>query len=280
MEVKRSRGREILAYIVLTVLSFMCLFFFYILIINSSRAHVDLIQGFSALPGSSLLTNLKNVLNDPTIPIVNGILNSLIVSGCCAAITTYFSAMTAYGLFVYDFKLKKAAFSFIMAILVMPTQVTALGFLRLITKMGLNDNLLALIIPSIASPAVFYFMYSFMQSSLSISLVEAARIDGSGEFGTFNRIVLPIMRPAIAVQAIFTFVGSWNNYFVPALVISTKKKQTLPIMIAALRGADFMTFDMGKVYMMIAVAIVPIIVIYLLLSKYIGEGVALGGVKE
>lgn len=280
MEVKRSRGREILAYIVLTVLSFMCLFFFYILIINSSRAHVDLIQGFSALPGSSLLTNLKNVLNDPTIPIVNGILNSLIVSGCCAAITTYFSAMTAYGLFVYDFKLKKAAFSFIMAILVMPTQVTALGFLRLITKMGLNDNLLALIIPSIASPAVFYFMYSFMQSSLSISLVEAARIDGSGEFGTFNRIVLPIMRPAIAVQAIFTFVGSWNNYFVPALVISTKKKQTLPIMIAALRGADFMTFDMGKVYMMIAVAIVPIIVIYLLLSKYIVEGVALGGVKE
>ena len=280
MEVKRSRGREVLAYIVLTILSFMCLFFFYILIINSSRAHVDLIQGFSALPGSSLLTNLKNVLNDPTIPIVNGILNSLIVSGCCAAITTYFSAMTAYGLFVYDFKLKKAAFSFIMAILVMPTQVTALGFLRLITKMSLNDNLLALIIPSIASPAVFYFMYSFMQSSLSISLVEAARIDGSGEFGTFNRIVLPIMRPAIAVQAIFTFVGSWNNYFVPALVISTKKKQTLPIMIAALRGADFMTFDMGKVYMMIAVAIVPIIVIYLLLSKYIVEGVALGGVKE
>lgn len=280
MKVKRSRGREVLAYIVLTILSFMCLFFFYILIINSSRAHVDLIQGFSALPGSSFWTNLKNVLNDPTIPIVNGILNSLIVSGCCAAITTYFSAMTAYGLFVYDFKLKKAAFSFIMAILVMPTQVTALGFLRLITKMGLNDNLLALIIPSIASPAVFYFMYSFMQSSLSISLVEAARIDGSGEFGTFNRIVLPIMRPAFAVQAIFTFVGSWNNYFVPALVISTKKKQTLPIMIASLRGADFMTFDMGKVYMMIAVAIVPIIVIYLLLSKYIVEGVALGGVKE
>lgn len=280
MEVKRSRGREVLAYIVLTILSFMCLFFFYILIINSSRAHVDLIQGFSALPGSSFLTNLKNVLNDPTIPIVNGIFNSLIVSGCCAAITTYFSAMTAYGLFVYDFKLKKAAFSFIMAILVMPTQVTALGFLRLITKMGLNDNLLALIIPSIASPAVFYFMYSFMQSSLSISLVEAARIDGSGEFGTFNHIVLPILRPAFAVQAIFTFVGSWNNYFVPALVISTKKKQTLPIMIASLRGADFMTFDMGKVYMMIAVAIVPIIVIYLLLSKYIVEGVALGGVKE
>lgn len=280
MKAKKSTGREILAYIVLTILSFLCLFFFYILIVNSTRGHVELIQGFSAIPGSALFTNFSNVIHDPTIPIVNGILNSLIVSGSCAAIVTYFSALTAYGIYAYNFKLKNAAFSFIMAILVMPTQVTAMGFLRLITKMGLNDSLLALIIPSIASPAVFYFMHSFMQSSLSISLVEAARIDGSNEFGTFNKIVLPILRPAIAVQAIFTFVGSWNNYFVPALVITTKKKQTLPIMIAALRGADFMTFDMGKVYMMIAVAIVPIIVIYLLLSKYIVEGVALGGVKE
>lgn len=280
MKTKKSTGREILAYIVLTILSFLCLFFFYILIVNSTRGHVELIQGFSAIPGSALFTNFSNVIHDPTIPIVNGILNSLIVSGSCAAIVTYFSALTAYGIYAYNFKLKNAAFSFIMAILVMPTQVTAMGFLRLITKMGLNDSLLALIIPSIASPAVFYFMHSFMQSSLSISLVEAARIDGSNEFGTFNKIVLPILRPAIAVQAIFTFVGSWNNYFVPALVITTKKKQTLPIMIAALRGADFMTFDMGKVYMMIAVAIVPIIVIYLLLSKYIVEGVALGGVKE
>ena len=174
-----------------------------------------------------------------------------------------------------------------------------------------------LIIPSIASPAVFYFMHSYMQSSLPKELIEAARIDGSGEFGTFNRIVmpimkpaiavqaiftfvgswnnyfipalvitskskqtLPIMKPAIAVQAIFTFVGSWNNYFIPALVITSKNKQTLPIMISTLRGADYMNFDMGKIYMMITIAIVPIIIIYLLLSKFIVEGVTLGGVKE
>lgn len=162
----------------------------------------------------------------------------------------------------------------------MPTQVTAMGFLRLITNMGMDDSLLPLIIPSIASPAVFYFMLSYMQSSLSMSLVEAARIDGSNEFSTFNRIVLPIMKPAFAVQAIFTFVGSWNNYFIPALVITSKEKQTLPIMIATLRGSDYMNFDTGKIYMMITVAILPIIIIYLLLSNYIVEGIALGGVKE
>lgn len=273
-------GQTILAYVVLIFLSFLCLFFFYILIVNATRSHADLQKGFSAIPGSYFLENLKNVANDGSFPMFKGILNSLIVSTCSAALCTYFSSLTAYGLYAYDFRAKKAAFTFIMAILVMPTQVTAMGFLRLITNMGMYDSLLPLIIPSIASPAVFYFMYSYLQSSLPLSLVEAARIDGSGEFRTFNRIVLPIMKPAIAVQAIFTFVSSWNNYFVPALVIQSKDKMTVPILIATLRGADYMNFDMGKIYMMITVAIVPIIIVYLLLSKYIIAGVTLGGVKE
>ena len=274
------KARRILAYIVLGILSFMCLFFFYILIINATRSHADLQKGFAALPGKFFIENLKSVANDGTFPMFKGIVNSLIVSGSSAAICTYFSALTAYGLYTYDFKLRNAAFTFIMAILVMPTQVTAMGFLRLITKLGMYDTLWPLIIPSIASPAVFYFMYSYLQSSLPLSLVEAARIDGSGEIRTFNSIVIPIMKPAIAVQAIFSFVGSWNNYFVPALIIQSKNKSTVPILIATLRGADYMNFDMGKIYMMILVAIVPIIIVYLLLSKFIIAGVTLGGVKE
>ena len=275
-----SRIRSIVAHVVLIILSFMCLFFFYVLIVNASHSHAELQKGFSALPGKYFWKNLMNVANDGSFPMFRGILNSIIVSGCSAVLCTYFSSLTAYGLYAYDFKARNVAFTFIMAILVMPTQVTAMGFLRLITTMGLYDSLLPLIIPSVASPAVFYFMYSYLQSSLPMSLVEAARIDGSGEFRTFNSIVLPIMKPAIAVQAIFTFVGSWNNYFVPALVIQSKSKMTVPILIATLRGADYMNFDMGKIYMMITVAIVPIIIVYLLLSKFIIAGVTLGGVKE
>ena len=275
-----SRIRSIVAHVVLIILSFMCLFLFYVLIVNASHSHAELQKGFSALPGKYFWKNLMNVANDGSFPMFRGILNSIIVSGCSAVLCTYFSSLTAYGLYAYDFKARNVAFTFIMAILVMPTQVTAMGFLRLITKMGLYDSLLPLIIPSVASPAVFYFMYSYLQSSLPMSLVEAARLDGSGEFRTFNSIVLPIMKPAIAVQAIFTFVGSWNNYFVPALVIQSKSKMTVPILIATLRGADYMNFDMGKIYMMITVAIVPIIIVYLLLSKFIIAGVTLGGVKE
>lgn len=268
-----------LAHIVLIALSFMCLFFFYILFVNATRSHADLQKGFSALPGKYFLHNLNNVANDGTFPMFKGLLNSLFVSGSCAVLCTYFSSLTAYGLYAYQFKFRKAAFTFIMAILVMPTQVTAMGFLRLITKMHMYDTLWPLVLPSIASPSVFYFMYSYLQASLPLELVEAARIDGSTEFRTFNQIILPIMKPAIAVQAIFTFVGSWNNYFVPALVIQSKNKMTVPVLIAMLRGADYMTFDMGKIYMMIMVAIVPIILMYLFLSKYIIAGVTLGSVK-
>ena len=280
MKNNKMKLRTIIAHIVLIFLAILCLFFFYILIINSTRNHFEIQKGFSFLPGKSFLTNLENALNDANVPVLSGIKNSLIVSTCSAVLATYFSAMTAYGLYAYEFKLKKPAFIFILLILVMPTQVSALGFIQLITKMNLLDTLYPLFIPSIAAPAVFYFMYSYMQSSLPLELVQAARIDGSGEFYTFNHIVIPIMKPALAVQAIFTFVTAWNNYFIPALVISSNEKKTMPILIAALRSADFLKFDMGKVYMVVMIAIVPIILIYILLSKYIVAGVTLGGVKE
>ena len=280
MDKKTSHARTIVAYIVLIFLTFLCLFFFYILIVNSTRSHPEIQKGFSMIPGHSFMKNLKSVLNDANIPVLSGIKNSLIVSSLSALLATYFSALTAYGLYAYNFKLKKPAFIFIMLILVMPTQVSAMGFINLITKMGMLNTLYPLFLPSIAAPAVFYFMYSYMQSSLPLELVEAARIDGCSEFRTFNRIVIPIMKPALAVQAIFAFVQSWNNYFIPALVISDNSKKTLPILIAALRSADFLKFDMGKVYMLITIAIVPIIIVYIALSKYIVAGVALGGVKE
>ena len=277
---QKLRLRGIFVHAALIVISFFCLFFFYILIINATRSHVDLQKGFSVLPGKYFLVNFNNAVNDGAMPVLWGMLNSLIVSSCSAAVCTYFSALTAYGLYAYEFKFRNAAFAFIMAILIMPTQVTAMGFVRLVSGMGMHDTLLPLIIPSIASPVVFYFMYSFLKEALPMSLVDAARIDGAAEIRIFNRIVLPIMKPAIAVQAIFTFVGSWNNYFVPALILETKKKKTLPVLIALLRGTDYMSFDMGKVYMIVALAIIPIIIVYLLLSSYIVEGLTLGTVKD
>lgn len=272
-------ARRVVSYAVLIFLCFLCLFFFYVLIINCTRTHYEIQRGFSFLPGKSLITNLKNVLANANIPVLSGIRNSLIVSAMSALLSVYFSALTAYGIYAYQFKFKNMAYTFILLIMAMPTQISALGFVKLITQMNLDDTLLALYLPSIASPVVFYFMIQYMEANLPMEIVEAARIDGSGEFHTFNHVVLPMLKPALAVQAIFSFVSSWNNYFLPALVISSSDKKTLPILIAQLRSADFLKFDMGQVYMMVAIAILPVVIIYLFLSKHIVAGVSLGGVK-
>lgn len=272
------RSRRAIAYIVLIFMTILCLFWFYVLFINATRSNSDLTKGFSPIPSSSLLTNWKNLLAG-TLPVWSGLINSLIVSTSCAILSTYFSTMTAYAIHVYDFKLKKFMFTFILMVMMIPAQVSALGFIQLMDKMKLMDSFIPLIVPTIAAPVTFYYLKQYMESSLPLSLVEAARIDGSGEFRTFNSIVLPLMKPAIAVQMIFTFVSSWNNYFTPALILQTDKKKTLPILIAQLRSADFLKFDMGQVYVMIAFSIFPVIIVYLLLSRFIVQGVALGSVK-
>ena len=212
-ETKKGLGihaRRALAYIVLVIMSFLCLFWFYILFVNATRSKGELTQGFTLLPSTHLIQNWKGVMAG-TLPIVRGMINSLVVATCSAVLCTYFSTMTAYAIHVYDFKLKKFMFTFILAIMTIPTQVTALGFIQLVADMKLEDNFIPLIIPAIAAPATFFYMKQYMESALPLSLVEAARIDGSGEFRTFNSIVLPLMKPAIAVQAIFTFVANWNN---------------------------------------------------------------------
>lgn len=272
------RARRAVAYVVLVFISILCLFWFYVLFINATRSNGELTTGFRAFPSTHLFTNLKNIISG-TQPVGRGLINSLIIAAFTALLSTYFSTMTAYAIHCYEFKLKKFIFTFILLIMTIPTQVTALGFIDLIDNMNLMDTFIPLIVPSIAAPAVFFYMKQYMDSTLPLAIVEAARIDGSGEFRTFNTIVLPMMKPAIAVQAIFSFVTSWNNYFTPALVLTINKVKTLPILLAEMRSADFLKFDMGKVYAMILFSIFPVIVVYLCLSKFIVQGIALGSVK-
>ena len=279
---KKQKGlgvgtRRAIAYIVLIFTVIMCLFWFYVLVINATRSNGELTKGFSPIPSTHLLENWKNLLAG-TLPVWSGLINSAVVAGLSAVLCTYFSTMTAYAIHAYDFKGKNAMFTFILMVMMIPTQVTALGFVQLVTNLKLEDSFVPLVVPTIAAPVTFYYLKQYMSSNLPLSLVEAARIDGSGEFHTFN-IVLPLMKPAIAVQMIFTFVQSWNNYFIPALILHADKKKTLPILIAQLRAADFLKFDMGQVYMMIVFSILPVVIVYLFLSRSIVGGVAAGGVK-
>lgn len=267
------------SYIVLILITFACLFSFYILIVNATRSHPDIQKGFSAIFGGSFFYNLNNLLSNENLPVLYGIRNSLIISGAVAALSTYFSALTAYAIHAYNFRFKNVIFAFILLVMMVPNQVSALGFIQLMDNFNMMDSFWPLILPQIAAPVVFYFMLQYMRSVLPVEIVEAARIDGSGEFYTFNRVVIPILKPALAVQGIFQFVLTWNNYFIPQLILESPENKTLPILIAQLRSADFLRFDMGQVYMLIAISIVPIIIVYVLLSRFIIRGITLGSVK-
>ena len=266
-------------YLILIFLSVLSLFSFYMLIVNASRSNADLEGGFRLLPSNYFFKNLKNAWTDASINVPRGMLNSFIIAACTAVLSTYFSALTAYGIHAYDFKLKKLAFTFIMAVMVIPNQVSAVGFYQMCVKLGWTNNYLPLILPGIAAPIVFFYMKQYMESVLPMEIVDAARVDGSGEFRTFNTIILPMLKPALAVQLIFTFVESWNNYFMPALLLDKAEMKTVPLMIAQLRSADYSKFDMGKVYMFILLAILPVVVVYIFLSTSIIKGVTAGSVK-
>ena len=269
---------RVLVYALLIFLSVLCLFSFYMLIVNASRTNADLQGGFKALPQGHFLENLKNAWNDSSINIPRGMLNSFIIAAATDILSTYFSALTAYGLHAYNIKLKRLAFLFIMAVMVIPMQGSAAGVVQLCYKLKLTNSYLPLILPGIAAPVVFFYMIQYMKSVLPMEIVEAARVDGSGEFFTFNRIVLPMLKPTMISVGVLEIMWVWNDYLLPSLVLDINQYRTIPIHIQYLKGS-YGTVDMGATMALIMLSILPVIIFYLCCQKHIIKGVAAGAVK-
>lgn len=272
---------RIIAYVVLVLLVVVSLFPFYLLIINATRGRSQ--AGIRWYPDHFLATNFKNLFSGSTAvaygSVWRSLANSLFISACASLLSVYFSALTAYATHVYQFKLRKFADMFILIVMMVPTQASAIGFYQFMNELGWTDTYIPLIIPAVAAPATYYFMKQYMASALPLEIVEAARIDGCGEFKTFNKIVTPILKPAFAVQIIFTFVTNWNNYFMPRLILTSKSKYTIPLVLNAMRYAGPQEKDVGMFSLYIVLAILPVVIVYLCLSKFIIRGVALGSVK-
>ncbi|HON64377.1 MAG TPA: carbohydrate ABC transporter permease [Bacilli bacterium] len=273
---------RVLCYIFLCFVAVMCIFFFYLLLVNTTRANNDLQGGRFTLMFSRFFNqNFKNLFTKfkTDFDALKGFRASFVIAFSSAVLTCYFSALTAYGIYAYDFKGKRLMEAFILAIMMIPPQLSSVGFFQIASRYGLKNNWWILILPSIAAPSVFFYMIQYLRATLPKDLIESSRIDGSNEFMTFNRIVLPIMKPAIAVQMIFSFVGSWNNLYMPSLLLSDSKKKTLPVMINALQRTSWGNIDLGCVYMAIFLSILPVVIVYLFLSKFIIKGVTAGSVK-
>lgn len=273
-----SYAFKIIAYafcILLTVLSILP---FIIMIVNATRSTGQIqSHAVSLIPSTHFLKNFKVLLGKGFNPLV-GFKNSLIISIGATACNIYFSTMTAFALVAYDWRLRKPFFTVIMAVLMIPAQVTAIGFFQFIYKLGWINSFFPLILPAIAAPTTVFFMRQYMIPSLPMEILQSARIDGAGEFRIFNQIVIPMMKPAMATQAIFGFVGSWNQLFLPQILLTRTDKYTMPIMVSLLNGDTYRT-EYGSVYLGLLLTVLPLIAVYFLLSKYIIAGVALGGVK-
>ena len=275
---------KLVRYIVCILLCFISIFPFYVLIINSTLPSSKIVTGIKILPGSNFVTNLKNLLASGAktsgVNVFQAMFHSLLITVPATALQIYFGSLTAYAVQAYRFKGRNFMWGFIYGIMMIPTQVSVVGFMKVCNLTHLYGTYWPLIIPAIAAPTTVYFMKQYMETSLSLEIIEAARIDGSGEFRTFNTIVIPLLKPAMATQAIFGFVASWNNLYIPSLVIGVNiKKMTMPMFVSALRAND-KDRDWGLIYCGLFLTVLPILVMYFFLSKYIIAGVALGGVKE
>ena len=277
-KMKKSPVFMAFVYIVCILLAILSIMPFVIMLVNSTRSTVQIQQhAVSLIPSKYLLSNLK-ILTGKSFNPMRGFLNSVIVSTGATACTVYFSTLTAYALVVYSWKLRQPFFTFILAVMMIPSQVVSIGFYQFMYRIHMTNNFLALILPAIAAPSTVFFMRQFMLSSLPLEVVQSARVDGAREFYTFNHIVLPIMKPAIATQAIFSFVSSWNNLFLPLILLTRQEKYTMPIMVSLLKGDIYKT-EYGAIYMGLTLTVLPLFIVYFLLSKYIIAGVALGSVK-
>lgn len=277
----KIRAKKIFRTIICVFLCFLSVFPFYVMIVNATLPSARIQQGLAFIPGTEFIKNFTGMISETKggVGLWKAMGNSLIVTVPATILQVYCATLTAYGITVYNFKAKNVAWSFIMAIMMIPAQVSIIGFMAFMKQIGLYGSYLTLIIPAAAAPSTVYFMKQYMQGSLSVEIIEAARIDGSSEFSTFNRIALPLMKPAMATQAIFAFIASWNNLYTPTMMITKIKKYTLPMFVQGLKS-DAIRVNYGYVYVGLTLTVLPLLIVYFILSKYIIAGVALGGVKE
>ena len=282
IEKKRDRRKKLvvfsMVYSFLFLLVIVAIIPFWIVIINATRDGMAIsTQGVTIFPGTSLSENYEILVKN--VDVVRGFLNSLKIAILVTLLSGYFSALTAYGFHMYDFRGKNFLFGIILVFMMIPSQLAFLGYVKWMTQLGLMDNHLALIIPAVASIGTVFFLRAYISSSLSKEIIESARIDGAGELYIFHRIALPLMAPGVATMSIFTFIGSWNNYLSARVILSSKSNETLPMVISSLKALQIWHQNQGAIYLGFAISIIPIVVVFIFASKYLIENISAGAVK-
>lgn len=272
-----TKIKKVILYIALIALAALCLLPFLMMMVNATRSGSEIMGSFTLIPGNSLKANWEIVSS--FFNIFKGMLNSVIVAVPATLLTAYFSSMTAFALAIYKFKGKNVLFAIILLFMMIPAQLGLLGFYDLVSFLRLVNSYIPLIVPAVAAPGIVFFLKQYVESTLPPALLEAARIDGAGELYIFHKIVLPIMSPGIATMSIGAFIGNWNSYLTPMILLTTKEKFTLPVLIATLNSSTDIVANQGATYLAVAISVIPILIVFCFCSKYIISSISAGSVK-
>ena len=228
------------------------------------------------IPENPTLQSYQTIFSDPRVPIARFYLNIIIVSVSVVAMLLFTSSLAGYVFAKYQFFGKNLFFTLLLASLMIPFQVMMIPLYLILVRLGITDSLLGLIVPGATSAFGVFLMRQFIENIPS-ELIDAARIDGASEFGIYSRIILPQMSAALATLGIFQFMGSWNDYLWPLIVITTTEKRTLPIMLTWYNSQHGARFDLTMAASVLV--ILPIVVVYFIFQRWIVRGIALTGFK-
>lgn len=271
----KVKTMKILMYTLLIFLTLISAIPFFMMVINSTHSSMDIVTRLNFWFGSHLRENYA--IMQSQVNIWDGFINSLIISVSFTILTGYFGALTAFGFAKYKFKGRRILFGVLLASMMLPAQLSIIGFYQLNLNLNMLNTFWPFIIPAIANASAVFFLRGIVEQSISDSMIEAARIEGCGELKIFNRIVLPCIAPGVATMCIFNFVSSWNNYIGPLVILSDNRNFTMPVMIATIRGL-YLT-NIGAMYLAVAISIIPVVIVYLFCSKYIINGLTVGSEK-
>jgi multiple sugar transport system permease protein len=264
-----------LLYLFLLIIAFTCLLPFYSMIITSTHDNSDIARKLLLLPGDQFFENYARL--SESVNVWRGFANSIFLSVTATVINLYFASLAGYGFAKYDFKHKNFLFLFVLGTMMIPGQLGIIGFYKLMDSFHMLNTYWPLILPAIHNAFGIFFMKQIADSSVPTEIIESGRIDGYKELQIYHRLVIPLMAPGIATLGIFTFIGKWNEFLTPMIVLFDNNLQPLPVMIASLKSQ--FTSDFGAQYVGIVISVVPVLIFFSVMSKRIISGVAAGALK-
>ena len=297
LDINRTKTKVyyIISFILVALIALTFLFPLYWIITGSFKVKSEILSATPVwVPTEWVMTNYENLMSKRTAPLFDLTLGSLVITGptvpgafrwllntvfmstMSMLLTCLTAAMAGYALAKKRFYGRGILFSLIVCAMALPKQVILIPLLREMSALGLYDTIWAVIVPIVGWPFGVFLIKQFAEG-IPTEMVEACRIDGASEWRTFTDVMFPMIKPGVGACAIFTFINSWNDYFMQLIMLMSTKELTISLGIATMQGEN--STDFGLLMAGSALASVPIIVVFLIFQKYFTKGITMGAVK-